>query len=86
MLLLYKKGSYLVLQTLLSKLWEYWSMKVMENRDNSKTMKEIENKVDTMINMYRLKLYDTAMRNGYTDPETVACSQELDKWILLGQK
>jgi hypothetical protein len=46
-------------------------------------MEDIETMIDTMIRLYRLKLNDTAMRFGFTAPETVTCSQELDKWILL---
>lgn len=46
-------------------------------------MKDMDTMIDTMIKLYRLKLNDTAMRYGFTAPETVACSQELDIWILL---
>ncbi|PEC50132.1 aspartyl-phosphate phosphatase Spo0E family protein [Bacillus sp. AFS096315] len=46
-------------------------------------MEDIETMIETMITLYRLKLNDTAMHCGFTAPETVTCSQELDKWILL---
>jgi Spo0E like sporulation regulatory protein len=46
-------------------------------------MEDIGTMIDTMIKLYRLKLNDTAMHCGFTAPETVTCSQELDKWILL---
>jgi hypothetical protein len=46
-------------------------------------MKEMDNLIDTMIKMYRIKLHLTAKSYGFTAPETVACSQELDRWILL---
>jgi hypothetical protein len=46
-------------------------------------MEDMETMIDTMIKLYRIKLNDTAMRCGFTAPVTVACSQELDKWILL---
>lgn len=48
-----------------------------------RTMEDMETMIDTMIKLYRYELNDIAMRCGFTALETVTCSQELDKWILL---